>query len=235
MHALPLSDDMVTLDAARGVVHYSFFAEAEGNDAALEEAIVQHRAHYLAVKFGTGVLEPAVVPTLPRRRIDRRTFFGEFYDMDRDALLELGAGTTDDGRRHADPSYDELGRAHIKSWRRHVPDAGSGGNYAYAFAQPTYPLAIPRLEVQALFRRINALILPGGSGEIITDWSSRRLGELSEYFRAGLDYWGRIPLHHFPPVHRAPSRPQRLNHGLSPCTASFSRLPLPPPCPRWRR
>lgn len=119
MHALPLSDDMVTLDAARGVVHYSFFAEAEGNDAALEEAIVQHRAHYLAVKFGTGVLEPAVVPTLPRRRIDRRTFFGEFYDMDRDAL-----------------------------------------------------------------------ILPAGSGEIITDWSSRRLGELSEYFRAGLDYWG---------------------------------------------
>ena len=183
-------EEVRAFDRMGGAVHYSFFNEAAGTDADLEGAILWHCAKVLAQEYGLGRIEPAVLPTLPRRVIDRRTFFGDWYDMERDALIYRGDGRLADGRELVDPTYDEMDRGSIKAWRSYCPNVGTGGNYAYAFCQPPYSGTMARLEVQDLFRRINAIILPAEGDEIITDWSSRDLDDFCEHFESGMAYWG---------------------------------------------
>ena len=183
-------DEIREFDRMGGAVHYSFFVNAEGSDADLEGAILWHCAKVLEKEYITGWIEPAKLRTLPRGVIDRKAFFGDWYDMERDALIYRGGGRVDDGRELVDPTYDEMGRAKIKLWGSGCPDVGSGGNYAFAFSQPPYSGQMARLEVQDMFRRINKLILPAEGGEIITDWSSKQLADFCEHFEHGMEYWG---------------------------------------------
>lgn len=183
-------DEVRAFDRMGGAVHYSFFEDAAGSDRDLEGAVFWHCAKVLAQEYGLGRIEPEVLPSLPRKRIDRRTFFGDWYDMARDVLIYRGNGIVDDGRELHDPTYDELGRSAIKLWRGYCPNVGTGGNYAYAFSQPPYAGQMARLEVQDMFRRINAFILPEDGGEIITDFSSTDLDDFCEHFESGMAYWG---------------------------------------------
>jgi hypothetical protein len=65
-----------------------------------------------------------------------------------------------------------------------------GGQFAYAFSEPPYGLQARPSEVQELFCAIRDFILPRGSEHEISDWSSPRLTEASDYFTAGMDWWG---------------------------------------------
>ena len=101
--------------------------------------------------------------SLGSRRITERTFFGGCYDYERGSLL--------------------MGDA---SWTT------TDGQFAYAFLHPPYGL-FPKPqpdEVQAVFEEIRNLILPPGQSREIADWSNDRLPEVSDYFEAGMEWWG---------------------------------------------
>ena len=123
------------------------------------------------------------------RRIDLGAFYGDWYDVDGDALLKFGTITTDDGRNLVNPRLRDLDRMTV-SRAFHIPEAGMGGQFAYAFSEPPYGLQARPSEVQELFCAIRDFILPRGSEHEISHWSSPRLTEASDYFTAGMDWWG---------------------------------------------
>lgn len=185
-----LPDEILAFDRALGVVKYSFFFDANDSDAHLHGAILWHLSKVLATEYGPGEwINPDMLATLPRRVIDRQTFFGPRFDPGRNALIRLGLGQTEDGRHWENPSYDALGEQKIANWRMPFPEPPS---YTYAFTQPIYPLQLSRSEAQDLFRKINSFFLPEAGTETILDWSDPALRDLCVHFVAGTEtaYWG---------------------------------------------
>ena len=195
---LPSPPAVARLEAAGGVLDYSFFAAPSADLACVREAISRH------------IMEPGnagpawrpwfkdeVLDELPRRVIDAKAFFGDWYDFDRKTLVLFGRGYLH-GRVRENPTYAELiasGAKSLLASKANVfgstpPDIGRGGQYAYAFTQPPHGLGLGFADEQALFDEIADLIMPPGEEIIITDWSSEQLGRLSNYFKAGLEWWG---------------------------------------------
>jgi len=70
------------------------------------------------------------------------------------------------------------------------PQAGVGGQFAYAFSRPPYGLKGRPSEVQAVSEEIRDFLLPPGQRSETCDWSSPQLPEVSDYFIAGMEWWG---------------------------------------------
>ncbi|PLK25753.1 hypothetical protein [Novosphingobium sp. TH158] len=187
MHSDIKPSEIWRYEEAGGVIHHSFFFDADGDDESLYAAITWHLARLIDHEYGTGWLDSRKLPALEREVIDRRTFLGDYYDMEREALIWPGTGLTESGEMVADPLWDATDPLKLKHYE---PDSVWNGNYSYAFAHAIHPLQMPKLEVQILFRQIVAMLLPYSGDEIITDWSSKALGGVCEHFLAGLEYWG---------------------------------------------
>jgi hypothetical protein len=191
MRSLSQPSPIYEFHEARGIPYYAFFEDADGDDATAEAAIFWHLSRIIDREWGSGIINPQVLRTLPRWVIDRRMFFGDWYDMDRRTLKRIGRGEYEGLGEVEDPTYAEIeGRKQVGWWAGAVPKIGEG-NYAYAFAEPVYSLSSSYTRTQELFHEINAHFLSEEfPREIITDWSSPELRNLSEYFHAGLEYWG---------------------------------------------
>jgi hypothetical protein len=166
-----------------GVLIFTVFDGVEGGEEQILEAMA------LALPHG-GRFEPERLRALGHRRIDERTFFGDWYDRRSGHLLRRGDYSTEDGRELKDPRLATLDREKIVSGAAPVPDSGAGGQFAYAFSHPPYPLRAHGSEVQALFDEIREFILPPLHWSEILDWTSPSLSAVSDYFEAGMEWWG---------------------------------------------
>lgn len=164
-----------------GVLSFAIFEQSRGDEPDLLDAI----AAALPGDFDRETLK-----ALGGRPIRERRFFGDWYDQETGALIKRGSFTTADGRELRDPRLRTLDRIRIMSGAAPCPDAGSGGQFAYAFANPPYGLRARGSEVQALFEEIRDFILPPGERVEILDWCSPRLPEVSAWFRMGMEWWG---------------------------------------------
>lgn len=166
-----------------GVLDFAVFESAEGGDEEILEAVG------LALPNGKR-FDPGRLRQLGYRRIEPRVLFGDWYDRGSGHLLRRGDFGTEDGRALKDPALVALDRETILSGGGVLPEAGAGGQLAYAFANPPHSLDTPGSEVQALFDEICGFILPPLHWSEIFDWTSPRLPEVSDYFEAGMEYWG---------------------------------------------
>lgn len=124
-----------------------------------------------------------------------RVFFGDWFDPVDRSLIRLGDWDTLDGQRLHNPKLKNLtgkgyGRGEKMSGGGRGIVAGEGGQFAYAFSNPPYPLRARPSEVQELFDDITAFIIPSDQQATILDWTSPRLPEASDYFVSGMEWWG---------------------------------------------
>lgn len=165
---------------AGGVVGFSIFDDARGDEAWMLEAIA------------------TVIPDLDRgklaelryRQIGDREFYGEWYDSKTDSLVKRGWWHTRDGRKLVDPKFRDLDAAALAGGGGPIPEVGAGGQFAYAFSSPPYGLHAKPSEIQEMFVAIRDFILPLGLDHEIFDWSSPKLAEAAKLFERGLDWWG---------------------------------------------
>lgn len=163
-----------------GVLKFSLFEDAEGDEASA----------LAAISAVVPDIDTKVLRSLGSRRIEDKVFFGDWYDAEGDALLRLGRHRTSDGRELTDPCFEDLDSTGIVSGSSSIPDAGSGGQFAYAFSCTPYGLRAKPSVVQERFRKIRDIVLPPDLAHAILDWSHPRLPEASPYFAAGMEWWG---------------------------------------------
>jgi hypothetical protein len=135
-------------------------------------------------------LDKGALQSLGCRRIDKRTFFGDWYDAQTDAVLRIGEFTTRDGQKFVNPRLKDLAGKDIWLASGPLPEAGSGGQFAYAFSCTPFALNASAGEVQQLFNAITNFVLPPTLQHHILDWSGSRLPEASKFFAAGMEWWG---------------------------------------------
>lgn len=166
-----------------GVLDFSVYEDADGTDAEILPAIEQSLRH--ARTFDAEKLR-----LLGARRIKEKAFFGDWYDRGSGLLLMRGSYSTADGRTLESPKLKTLDGIKILGGASNVPSPGSGGEFAYAFSRPPYSLRGKPSETQAIFEEIRDFILPPLAWSDIRDWSSPLLPEVSDYFAAGMKWWG---------------------------------------------
>lgn len=166
-----------------GVLNFAIFENASGTEeetfSAIPEALLHSRKFDAERLRGLGF-----------RRITERDFYGDWYDLETGHLLKVGSWTTADGRQLENPKLKDLDEVKIMFGAATRPEAGTGGQFAYAFSRPPYGLKGRPSEVQAVFDAIRDFILPPGMHSEICDWSNPRLPEVSDYFAAGMEWWG---------------------------------------------
>ncbi len=104
--------------------------------------------------------------------------------------MKIGEYTTSDGKKLVNPRLKDLEGIHIRSGGSPLPEAGAGGQFAYAFSWTPYGLKAGPEQVQELFTAITKFVLPPNLEHDILDWSSPRLPEVSKFFAAGMEWWG---------------------------------------------
>lgn len=124
------------------------------------------------------------------RPVDAQAFFGDWYDINKGALIRRGTWRTEDGRTLENPVLTDLDGLRISGGGVEIPAAGSGGQFAYAFVNPPYDLGASPKEVQRVFDSVRRFLLPPHTSHEILDWSDPRLPEAAEYFEAGMEWWG---------------------------------------------
>ncbi len=180
MQPVDLPSAFERLNEIGGALRFAVFSGADGDgDSALA-----------AIATVLPDIDTAKLRSLGFRRIDDRTFYGDWYDAESDALLQMGTYTTEDGRTLVDPKLRDIDGVAITHGARAIPDSGAGGQFAYALSWTPYGLRARPREVQDLFCGIRDFILPAQLEHEILDWSSPRLPEASEYFAAGMEWWG---------------------------------------------
>jgi hypothetical protein len=166
-----------------GVLTFAVFEDSEGGEEEIVEAMPLALPH--SKRFN-----PERLRALGCRRINERALFGDWYDRGSGRLLRLGDYDTGDGRKLKDPKLVDLDRESLMSGAAPIPEAGAGGQLAYAFSHPPYSLRARGSEVQALFDEIRGFILPPPHWSEILDWTSPSLAEVSDYFDPGMQWWG---------------------------------------------
>ena len=166
-----------------GVLDFAVFDEADGTEEEILSAIPQALRH--AHSFDADRLR-----LLGCKRIRERAFFGDWYDPDSGNLLKVGEYRTADGSELQNPTLKKLERVNIVSGFSPAPEAGAGEQFAYAFSHPPYGLKGQPSEVQAAFAEVRDFVLPPPHRGEICDWSNPRLPEVSDYFAAGMEWWG---------------------------------------------
>ncbi len=177
--------------AAGGVIDYSFFLATDEDLATVGTAMQRHFSEL----DGVGPLwrpsfDAAALETLPRRKVDKVTLFGSWYEPSTGELKKLGSGVVKGKGNLTDPLYSELGTGRTLNWAGPAPEAGTGGQYAYAFTEPPHGLSAEPATVQSLFDDINSEVFPSKFDHLIVDWSGEDLVKLSNYFEAGMEWWG---------------------------------------------
>jgi hypothetical protein len=120
-----------------GALRFATFDDAEGGE----------NSALAAISTMLPDVDQTKLKSLGFRRIDLRVFYGDWYDADDDALLRLGAFTTEDGRELVNPKLRDLDQSAIVSGASTVPEVGTGGQFAYAFSSTPYGLqAMPCID-----------------------------------------------------------------------------------------
>jgi hypothetical protein len=163
-----------------GVLHFVVFEDAHGGDAELLAAMAGAVPGWCA----------KASDTLSNREIDRLAFFGEWYDAETGSLLKIGEYTSSERKVLVNPKLRDLRGIQLVSGGWPIPEAGTGGQFAYAFSCTPYGLWANPEEVQELFDEITEFILPAKLDHKILDWSRGSLSEVSPYFAAGMEWWG---------------------------------------------
>jgi len=166
-----------------GVLDFAVFEDATGSEEEMLAAVPQA----LGASFTVDVER---LRSLARRPIPENVFFGDWYDPASGKLLSLGNYITDNGDELQDPKLIDLSGLRIKSSSAALPEPGAGGQFAYAFSSPPYSLRAMPEDIQATFDEIRAFILPRKTQAEIFDWTDPRLVDVSEYFSAGMEWWG---------------------------------------------
>lgn len=170
-------------EAMAGALDFAVFENASGRKDEILSVVPQ----VLGSAFPVDLEK---LRSLEGRRLTERAFFGDWYDCESGMLLRLGEYTTDTGSALRNPKLKTLDDLKIVSGSSPLPEAGAGGQFAYAFSWTPYRLQGKPGEVQAVFEEIRDFILPPFQDSEILDWSSPRLPEVSDYFEAGMEWWG---------------------------------------------
>ncbi len=125
-----------------------------------------------------------------RRSIPKREFLGDWLDPSSGELIKIGKWKIADGRELDNPAIRSLDGVDVIGGAFALPEPGAGGQFAFALTHPPYPLKASRSEVQNLFEEVCAFLFPIGQRVEISDWSSPRLPEVSDYFTDGMEWWG---------------------------------------------
>lgn len=157
---------------------------AYDNVAALDEAVCVD-----AIARSVPGLDREALCAINCRTIDKRTFLGDWCDHRTGALIRRGKWRVAD-RDLENPLLVELDGVEIIAGGGDIPEPGSGGQFAYAFASPPYGLEASPNEVQRVFDAMGRFLFPPSAEHTILDWSDPRLPEASDYFRAGMEWWG---------------------------------------------
>jgi hypothetical protein len=165
-----------------GALDFALFEECGGT----EEEILSAVPRALGGRYA---FDKETLRELGGRPIDERAFFGDHYDPESGALLRLGHHVGG-GRVLRDPRLRDLDGVRLLSSSMPLPEPGEGGGFAYAFSSPPHGLDAGPGEVQDLFDAIVRIILPDGTERTLLDWTSPRLPEASDYFEAGMEWWG---------------------------------------------
>lgn len=157
--------------------------------AAFEEASESDAVEAIRILL-KGDLDGETLRAVGARQITEAEFLGEHCAAGSRQMVKRGTWETVDGHRLVDPPLAKLEGVAIRSGGYGFPNPGAGGQFARAFAFPPYSLNARPSEIQSLFDEILDFLLPSGAPHRILDWTSPRLGEVSPWFNAGMDWWG---------------------------------------------
>jgi hypothetical protein len=127
---------------------------------------------------------------LKSRQISEAQFFGDWYDPTDGGLIKLGSIMTADGHNLTNPKLLSLETVKVTGSGSPGVEVGAGGQFAYAYLNPPYGLKGSPVKIQKVFDNIREAILPEGHSAIILDWTNPSLDKVSDYFRAGKEWWG---------------------------------------------
>ncbi|HKD24607.1 MAG TPA: hypothetical protein VKC66_01640 [Xanthobacteraceae bacterium] len=182
-------------DEMDGVLEFAVFKDADGTEEEILSAVPQALYASWGRRAPRTTYDRERLRSLGSRRITERTFFGEptvdnnrWYDYERGLLLKGGTLTTADGLKLTNPPLVTLAGVKIVGSGSSIPRGP--GHFAYAFSEPPYRLNAKPDEVQAVFEKIRDFILPPTQHCEILDWSNEGLPEVSDYFNAGMEWWG---------------------------------------------
>jgi len=138
----------------------------------------------------TGSLNESAFEKLTGRKISEAQFWGDWYDPADGSLIKLGNVTTTDGRSFTNTKLLSLEKLQVVSGGSPGVDVGAGGQFAYAYLNPPYGLTGSPAKIQKTFDDIREAILPEGHAATILDWTSSSIDKVSNYFKAGKEWWG---------------------------------------------
>lgn len=161
-----------------GALQFTVFDDADGD---VEEAVG-------AICTVIDGADGEALRNLGFRELDDAQFYGDWFDSKTDSLLKLGNWRGAQGEL-VNPRLRDLDSLKLSggAW---IPEAGAGGQFAYAFANTPYGLKATPTEVQELFDKIRHVILPPNVQHIIRDWASPDLVKVSPLFEQGMEWWG---------------------------------------------
>lgn len=166
-----------------GVLQFVVYEGAQEGESASRAAIHDGLVN-------TGSLNENAFGKLKGRQISSDQFFGDWYDPIDGSLIKLGSITTVDGKNLSNPKLVSLEKLRIASSGGPGVEVGAGGQFAYAYLNPPYGLAGSPTEIQKTFDDIREAILPKERAATILDWTSPSLDKVSDYFKAGKEWWG---------------------------------------------
>src|SRR5258708_22652526 len=134
-----------------GALQFAVYEDAgEGEDES--EALA-------AISSAIPDLNTDTLKSLGCRRIDKRSFFGDWYDAETDSVLKIGEYTTSDGKKLVNPRLKDLEGIHIRSGGSPLPEAGAGGQFGYAFLWAPFWLQRRPKHVQGMFTPVPKFVL----------------------------------------------------------------------------
>ncbi|MGE0739846.1 MAG: hypothetical protein AB7O98_00775 [Hyphomonadaceae bacterium] len=173
-----------------GVVEFAVYDDADGDPDAV----------FAAVCDAAPIENPEALRAIGFRRLDDASFYGDWYELATHSLLLIGTWGGIE-RPLVNPKLRDLDD-HRLAGGGLIPEAGAGGQFAYAFSHPPYGLQAKPREIQDLFDKIRHAILPAAVDHEILDWSSPDLPMASSYFEPGMEWWGVFLFSIYVPEHR---------------------------------
>jgi hypothetical protein len=191
---------LAKFDHAGGVVDYVLFEDIDPSKSTKEfhrlaaiaalqqiDRRLEDYAKTMAPKTGSPVEDffrlSFDIDKISGRKVSKDEFLGPHYLIANGKLIMRGI--TDDGMNDYFQVGDEEKPENIIEVT-HDGDLYVSG-YAQAFSEPPYPIDMTSAEIEELFFLIGKMVYGEISSEMeIYEWA----GPWSNYFDAGLDYWG---------------------------------------------
>lgn len=170
-------------DEIGGVIDFAIFEDSDGSEPDIIEGV-------RTVLPQQCTFDPQALRAIGNRSIWKRELLGDWWAPETRALIKVGDWTTSKGESLHNPQLKMLEGVRIISGAFSPPEPGSGGQFAFAFLCPPYSLEAQPAEVQQIFDELLDFILPRKQASDVRDWSSPRLPQASDYFSAGMEWWG---------------------------------------------